>query len=163
LLRNALFEDHEVDFVDGSRVGGWLTLGLPVVNVLHCGAAGPIESPEAEVELRVLKDGRTKDGVRIIGYVERYDWEHPPEPARGIKVVVKGPSGELHLTTDQQGIFDVTDLPPGPYAVDLENSGGDLVEFGRTVHEDHALQAGDILGCSIQIRKAISPSPERSQ
>lgn len=41
------------------------------------------------------------------------------KPAVGVTVRITGPAGSSISVTDAQGIYDVTGLPPGYYAIEL--------------------------------------------
>lgn len=70
----------------------------------------------AVISLRVLQDGPPKSGVRIIGQVFE-SYFAASSPARGVNVRIAGPNGDVVLATDDQGIYDITGLPPGHYSV----------------------------------------------
>lgn len=99
-------------FVDGRRSLGLMTHFLPVVEPYPCCRMKPLD--RAAVELRVLRDGRPKSGVRIIGRV--YDEQSiTSKPVPGERVSIAGPGGSIVTTTDHEGIFDFTGLPAGRY------------------------------------------------
>ena len=102
-------------FVDGSRPG--LKRYLPIVETFVCDHTQPLD--RAAVELRLLHDGPPKSGARIIGRV----YTEMPKPARGVTVLITGPTGRIRATTDSEGIYDVTGLPSGHYSarVDRDN------------------------------------------
>jgi hypothetical protein len=68
----------------------------------------------AEAQLRVLSEGPPKSGVRIIGSVYGRN--------SGEDVVITGPSGVIHATTDRFGVFDEKGLPGGRYGIALASS-----------------------------------------
>lgn len=61
-------------------------------------------------------------GVRIIGNVTRFNGREREarEAAPGRNVVITGPSGTATITTDKQGIYDLTGLPSGRYEIHSE-------------------------------------------
>lgn len=101
-------------FVDARRSQGLITHSLPLVDRYPCSHAAPID--RAAADLRVLKDGPPKSGVRIIGTVHM-DLSRTSEPARGVEVIITGPSGSTRTMTDQQGVYDTEGLPEGHYSV----------------------------------------------
>lgn len=110
-------------FVEGKRSKGTIARMLPVIERVECGQSKRLE--DAAVPVRVLRDGAPRVGVRIIGrvYVGRLsDPEHQRVPSSGIRVLIRGPSGEAGVVTDSQGIFDVSGLPKGKYTVELLNA-----------------------------------------
>ena len=103
-------------FVDAYRSEGALTRFLPIVEHYPCCHTMPIS--DAEVDLRVLQDGTSKSGTRIIGRVYSFLSDRPGERfVPGVTVVVIGPAGSLSTTTDKSGIYDFRNLPPGYYSI----------------------------------------------
>ena len=146
VLTQGIFEDGQEYFVSGRRRDGLLTRNL-IVEVDLC--RRPARLNDAEVELRVLRDGPPKDGVRIIGRVVRFLPDYRIEGVPGINVVITGPAGSIATTTDQHGVYDVSSLPPGRYSVraDSYNSQGNP---SCGLHgENPRLAAGDVWGCTI--------------
>jgi len=116
-------------FVEGRRSGGLLSRFLPIIKPMSCGHTAHLQN--AAVAVRILRDGPPRNGVRIIGEVlmqRGYDgqpWVRRPVP--GAQVLLHGPDGSTVLTTNADGIYDATGLPPGRYSVELANhhdSGG---------------------------------------
>jgi len=104
-------------FVDGRRCLGLITHFLPVVEPYPCCRMKPLD--QAAVELRVLRDGPPKSGVRLIGRVNN-EQSDAGEPVRGVQVSIAGPGGNIVTTTDHEGIYDVTGLPAGRYRIQVE-------------------------------------------
>jgi hypothetical protein len=106
-------------FVDAQRSQGVLTRFLPVVDHYPCCHTAPIS--DAEVDLRVLRDGPPKSSVRIIGRVYSFLTSRPGmKYDADVSVTVTGSAGSIRTTTDDHGIYDFRDLPPGqcyPYRV----------------------------------------------
>lgn len=101
-------------FVDGLRSQGALTRFLPVVEHYPCCHTARLR--DAGVDLRVLRDGPSKSGGRIVGRVYRFSTDGEKwVPA--VRVEVIGPTGDVSTTTDQDGIYDLKDLLPGHYSV----------------------------------------------
>src|SRR5258706_5485287 len=68
------------------------------------------------MDLRILRGTPTREGVRVIGQTSvGYG-----KPLRGVKVLVTGPSGTITVVTDQDGIYDLPNLPVGHYKVHVD-------------------------------------------
>jgi hypothetical protein len=108
------FERGEVYFVDGDGSSRGLTQFLPVFET-HCTRTGALKYPE--LDLRALSGGAPKNSVRIMGYTSRRtstgEWEKVP----GTSVGISGPTGETVVVSGQQGLYDISGLPPGAYSV----------------------------------------------
>lgn len=102
--------------VEGRRSGAAITRFLPVIEPVACGRTAHLG--DATVALRCLRDGVPRSGGRLIGIVHSRVRESS-KPAAGVQVRVTGPAGSRISVTDAQGIYDVTDLPPGYYTIEL--------------------------------------------
>lgn len=128
-------------FVQAHRSLGLISHFFPIVEPGNCDRTRPLRL--AEPELRVLRDGAPKSGVRIVGLVTRGIWLGPP--AAGIGVSIQGPDGTTVLTTDQSGTYDIAGLPPGRYSIGMNND-------PRPSFRDFAeLEAGDIWGPTLMV------------
>lgn len=89
---------------------------------------------------RVLQDGPSKSGARIIGRVYSF---LPDKPGvrfvPDVTVVVIGPAGSLSTITDKSGIYDFRDLPPGYYSFRVGRN-----EHGRMELKPGAVSGGDL-------------------
>ncbi len=140
------FPHDETDFVDGRRLPGSLTRFLPICETF-CTRTNSVA--DAEVDLRVLHDGPHQKGVRILGRTVRLTADSHWETMPATKVEIQGPSGKLILTSDDQGIYDITGLPPGYYEVSRQP-----VEDVRTTWRDTAcrwmhVESGDVHDCTV--------------
>ncbi len=125
LIDNAYWKD-ETYFIDGNREPGFLARFLPIVEAGLCSRTKALVN--ADLELRALKEGPPKNGIRIIGYVQSPDaigislTDRPKASERiaGAKIRVKGPSGEAVVTTDQTGVYELNDVPAGDYELKLD-------------------------------------------
>lgn len=110
-------------FVQGQRSEGFLSRFLPIIQQLPCGHTKHLD--DAEVAVRVLRDGAPRNGIRIIGQVlmgNGYDAQSQArKPIAGANILVHGPTGSTILVTNATGIYDATGLPPGHYRVELVN------------------------------------------
>jgi hypothetical protein len=152
----------EMYFVDGRLDRGILTRApLPVVD-MKC--TGSMLLKDAKVELRLLRDSPHWNGVRIIGRaVER---AHGAPPIAGARVIIAGPSGEVTVTTDADGIYDISGLPPGHYSVHASTYDAVFREYPHCHKgwQQPPLQPGDVWGCTLRIRRSDSDAaPTASQ
>lgn len=139
-----VFLEHVLEkgsyFVNGSFEEGIITRWLVPVFDLKCTGSAPIQ--DAGVELRLFRDSPHWDGVRIIGTVQNRPLIGGP--ASGVAVIVEGPGGAVATTTDRDGIYDVSGLPPGRYSIRVPTSRrhGTCQTYGEQV-----LNNGDVWGC----------------
>ena len=134
----------ETYFVDASRPDGILAQFLPVVVLNSCGRSNLLS--HAELELRLLRDGQSKRGARVIGYVERGDGMNS-EKVAAIKMTLSGPSGDTTRTSDAQGIFDFPGLPPGNYTLHPELPTPTRLQNSGSCFSSFQLAPGEIYQC----------------
>ena len=129
-------------FVNGEVEDGIVTRWLFPVFDLKCSGSEPIQ--DAGVELRLFRDSPNWEGVRIIGTVQNRPLVGGP--ASGVAVVVEGPEGAVATTTDRDGIYDVSGLPPGHYSIRVPTSRrhGTCQTYGG-----QGLNSGDVWGCEL--------------
>jgi len=126
LLTDYLYWKGETYFIDGRRADGLLARVLPIVSGgISCSRTRPVG--EARVDLRVLKEGPSINGVRIIGDVhgpEPYvEYRHPPTTpsfVSGARIVVTSRTAATVATTDESGLYEIDGLPPDNYNLKLE-------------------------------------------
>ena len=125
LLTHAIFWQGETYFIDGRRSEGLLTRFLPIVEAGPCARTRPIV--DATVDLRVLHELLPATGARIIGFVRKPEpWTQgltPPKPHMpfvGAKITATGPSGKTSVVTDQEGIYEINNLPPDDYTLTVD-------------------------------------------
>jgi hypothetical protein len=109
---------------------------------------------DAEVDLRVLRDGPPREGVRILGRTVRLTGDYPYprwETAPSMKVVIRGPVGSTSVASDEHGVYDVTGLPPGNYEVS-RSPVGDTPPSWRDTECRLKIEAGDIRECNVGVR-----------
>src|SRR5579863_997075 len=118
----------------------------------RCGSRTAAVS-DAEVDLRVLRDGPPRSGVRIIGRSLRLSSGGRYRPDAGVTVKITGPEGEVSAISDRQGIYDVHGLSPGHYSV-RSDSEDDADAFYRGVYErgEGELKAGDVWGRDVFVK-----------
>jgi hypothetical protein len=141
------FQRGETYFVDGNRESRWLTRRLPIFEI-HC--TRTVTLKYAGIDLRAISDGPPKDSVRIMGYTYRRissnEWKELP----GAKLGISGPAGEVVATSDPQGFYDVTGLPPGTYGVHtMDQSGSNWAHPICYWDGSQSLKAGDIRECDV--------------
>ncbi len=147
----AIANNREPVFFDGYLHQGALSRLFSIVQSRACGRTRPLR--EAQVDLRVLRDGPEKSGVRILGRVEGNSPKgenQPWQPVSGETVVISGPSGTVKAVSDAEGIYDVTGLPPGSYVIRSSTPSTRDGGFDGCRRED--LAAGAIGGCTIYLR-----------
>jgi hypothetical protein len=137
-------EREETYFIEGNRSPGWFTRFLPIFEI-YCTRTTPLKY--AEIDLRALRDGPPKNGVRIMGYTYRRT-SGGSEAVPGTSVGITGPTGETIGTSDQQGLYDVTGLPPGSYIV--HRTGRQAGSYwGLPICGFASLQPGSIRECGV--------------
>jgi hypothetical protein len=134
LLTNFIFWQDETYFIDGARAHGLLTRLLPIVEAGPCTRTRP--EHDAIVDLRVLRRPPSARGTHLIGFVRQPEAfvgglapPTPPNPSVGAKIRVTGPTGTRIATTDQSGVYQLDDLPPGDYTLQLLVPDNQLVGF----------------------------------
>jgi len=111
---------------------------LPLFDI--CGRTRRFQ--DAGIDLRVLHDGRPRNAIRVLARVVHISGGGLQQPVSDAAVVVKGPIGAVTVTSDRDGIIDVSG-PPGTYGIALANkrSSGPACMWN--------LKAGDIRDCSL--------------
>jgi len=145
LLRGYPFDlgDRAEHLVDARRSRGLLTHFLPIVEIYPCCHTEPLD--RATVDLRVLRDGPPKSGVRIIGRVDNSEFV-TSEPVRGVRVLIAGPGGNISTTTDQQGIYNLVGLPAGHYSVQVESESQQDHFYGKAQSD---VKSGEVWGARL--------------
>jgi hypothetical protein len=108
----------ETYFYDGGHPYGLLTQFLPIVVFESCSRTRLIS--DAEIDLRILKEGPSQTTGRIFGRAYRPNEVDPWQRRAGIKVTIAGTSGNIVTATDEQGFFDAPGLTPGDYSVQVD-------------------------------------------
>lgn len=113
-------------FVDAVRNDGALTRFLPVVDFYRCCHTTLLKY--AEVDLRIVRDGPPKSGVRIIGRVYDLRDSKGGMAVQDSPILVTGTTGPISTRTDKDGVYDFRDLPPGHYSIRVgpRDHGSDL-------------------------------------
>jgi hypothetical protein len=151
ILTQYLYYEGDEYLMQVNQQARWLTLGLPLFENQHCGHSAPVK--DDEIQLRVLRDGPPKTGVRIIGSVRRWPNEHRNSgPTPGATVTITGPAGIATVTTDAHGIYDLSNLPPGHYTVSGESPDQKQVNYPCTSERPEDLPAGSVWGCTVYLR-----------
>ena len=108
---------------------------------------------DSEIDLRALREGAPTNSVRIMGYTLRRTSTHEWTKVPGVTFGISGPTGETTVTSDRQGFYDVSGLPPGTYFV----HGTDLKARPYWAHpiciweHQQYLAAGDIRDCPVTV------------
>jgi hypothetical protein len=137
LLTGGIFWENETYFVDAHRADGLVARYLPIAEHGRCGSrTRPLV--DAAIEMRVLHENRLVRGAGLIGFVrrpERYAGELTPPiahvPYAGAKISVKGSSGVRTVTADQEGIFEIDDLPLDNYTLTLDLPDSQIAHIRR--------------------------------
>ena len=140
------FDRGEIDFVEGHRWTGKIVQLLPIFEI-SCTRTGPLKY--ADVDLRALREGVPENSVRIMGHTVRYGKNYDSERIPGVNVFILGPGGKTIATSDHDGLFDVTGLPPGAYYID-----GTVPNTSRGFpvcywDGSRSLKAGDVRECEV--------------
>jgi len=136
--------------VDGSRHSRSLTRQLAIFET-YCTRTGLLKY--SEIDLRVMREGAPKNGERIMGYTLRrkpnYEWQEVP----GVRVSISGPTGETIVTSDQQSLYDIPGLPPGPYVVHgMDQKAGPYWAYPVCLWEGRqSLKSGDVRDCGLTV------------
>ena len=147
ILTQGYFEDGEKYLIEGVHANGPLTRFLPIVGFWPCNRSSRLK--DAEVNLRVLRERSPRSGVRIIGSVTEYNGKKR-DGAPGKNVVITGPRGPVTVTTDSQGIYDLSGLPPGHYDIHAETRGAS--PWHTQCSNGEELKSGDVGGCALDIQ-----------
>ena len=135
LLTNDIYWEDETYFVDGSRYRGLLTRLLPIVEGgINCSRTRPVQN--AIVDLRLLRQPPPASGTRITGYVRGPEvftsgLARPTKPAflAGAQINVTGPACNRTVSTDSAGVYELDDLMPGDYTLQLSTPDTQAVGF----------------------------------
>jgi len=153
------FPSKETYFVDAEREHGVLTRLFPEVGTSYCKLTAPLH--ESQLELRLLRDGPPQHGVRIVGTVVRRTagsiWVDAEDiGAAGKTVVITGPGGDTVTTTDENGVFYVSGLPPGNYVV-RRSPPSSKYPWRNKCGQDF-VKEGSVFGCRVWDDDESSPS-----
>lgn len=146
------FQNGQEYFVEGRRRLGLLTRFLPIFSTF-CTRTAALD--DAAIDLRILQEGAPRDGIRIIGRTIRLDSNFNQEPVAAAKVVIVGPAGRIIATSDRNGVYDLSGLPPGDYKVGVESDNEQI----SWEHPECGLEgwrrpfrSGDIRDCTVTVR-----------
>jgi len=144
------FERGESLFVDGNRQTRRLTRHLPIFEI-HCTRTAPLGN--SEIDMRVMREGTRKDSVRIMGYTLRRTSDREWHEVPGASVGISGPAGETVVTSDQQGLYDISGLPPGRYIVHgVDPKAGPGWAHPICIWEGRdTLKSGDVRECGVTV------------
>lgn len=129
-------------FIEGRHWSGLLTQFFPVISYTPCGHSSLLKD---SFEIRLLQDGVRKDGVRIIGRVERFPGFG--QTVSNVGVLISSPEASIATTTDAQGIYDVAGLPPGRYRIRVAPPNATQ----SRCRESTELEPGDVWGCTLSV------------
>jgi len=118
---------------------------------INCSRTKPVQ--DAIVDLRTLHEAPSATGTRLLGYVREPETTcvsglappSPPKFAEGVRISVTGPNGTQIITTDQTGIYQADEVPPGDYTLKLlipdDKTAGFFKEDGSPAQEHLTGQA----------------------
>jgi hypothetical protein len=138
-------------FVDGRRASGAIARFLPMFNVF-CTRTKLLT--DAQVDLRVIRDGPPRDSIRILGETMRASSDYRLQPVSGVTVVIDGP-GRTIVKSDKYGVYDAPGLPPGIYQIGLQLEDDEIVwqhPMCIAHGDEQPIRAGDVRDCSIIVR-----------
>jgi hypothetical protein len=121
-------------FMEGLRRSSAFAWVLPIITPTHCSHTSRLD--RAGVDVRLLVDGRPQFGARLIGVVSGCRLQ---DPRPGVSIRVDGPASSFRLVTDSVGIFDASELPPGPYTLHLPDGTSSSVQLSEGNIETPAL------------------------
>jgi heme/copper-type cytochrome/quinol oxidase subunit 4 len=141
---------------DNYLVDGYVQPSLVghLINLMHvhCSRTAPVN--DAQVDLRLLRDGPPKIGVRIIGHVMQWRrGDNRSHIAPHVSVTIMEDRGDRVTTmTDELGIYDAMGLPPGHYEVRLDSC-TDRSSYGCTCGQptEEKLETGQVWGCTLRL------------
>lgn len=159
LLTNFIYWKDATYFIDGARGRGLLTRVLPIVEGrVSCSRTKP--ALDAIIDLRALHELSTRTGTRLLGYVQEPETfvggltpPTPPKLAVGARIRLSGPTGTKIISTDQSGVFQEDNLPPGDYTLQLllpDDRVDGFFPSERSPVKLH-VEAGDLLEENFQI------------
>jgi hypothetical protein len=120
---------------------------------LHCSRTAPVS--DAQIDLRLLRDGPPQKGVRVIGRVLKLQpASESPRVAPHVTVTIIQDGGPRVTTrTDEQGIYDASELPPGHYEARLDSCLISADSYGCSCSEpsEEKVEEGHVWGCTLRI------------
>jgi hypothetical protein len=147
----AAFKKGAEYFIDGDRSGYRIATFLPYVD-FRCGnRTTPLS--EAVLDMRLIRDGPPKSGVRVVGRTLRLSSDGRHYPAGGITVKISGPNGTISTVSDPHAVYDVNGLPPGHYTV-TSDAADDADAFYKEYYEmrESDLRSGNVWGRDVLTR-----------
>jgi hypothetical protein len=151
LIGHGYLKNGEQYFVDGNRATYRISKFLPYID-FRCGnRTRPLK--EADLDLRVLREGPPNSSARIIGPAYRRDETGRLKLAAGIGVEAMGPAGTVASVSDQQGIYDFTGLPPGQYTIRVAPEEEDPFDQEFPNRRPIDLKIGDVWGRAVYAKR----------
>ena len=139
LLTNYVYWDDETYFVDGRRDDGIVTRYFPIVEGgISCSRTKPVDY--AGVDSRLLRNPPAPGTTHVMGHVRgsekfRSGLARPLRPnfIANAQIQVAGPGYSRTVATDSTGIYELDDLAPGDYIVQVSKE--DTQKVGpATIH-----------------------------
>lgn len=119
-------------FVEADRLDGSLTRFLPIFRDHSCTRTAPLQ--DAEIQLRVLRDGLPSNGIRILGETvgerqkEKNSNSYYLERVPHVNVTIEGFGRDkpFSAVSDENGVYDISGLPPGGYRAGFKDESGKM-------------------------------------
>lgn len=147
------FQHGESYLIDGRRSLGSITRFLPI-RATFCTRSKKLR--DAQLDLRILRDGGERDRVRIVGHTVRRTSKNTWEDVSGITVVAQGSSAKGVAVSDENGIYDIGGLPPGEYNVGLQTASGKIIWQNAPdcmlYRWQQSLRPGDVRDCTVTVK-----------
>jgi hypothetical protein len=140
------FHKGDIDFVEASRLPGPVTRFLPIYD-LSCSRTKHLG--DAEVDLRILRDGPPLSGMRILGRTIREDGGRKVGVAGAKVEIYSRTTGLFTVISDDNAIFDVPGLPHESY--DVREAGRVGWHYDCCNTRRSPQQAGYICDCSVWV------------
>jgi hypothetical protein len=162
VLPYSFFKPGEEYLVDG-YVRPSLIGHLTNLMQVHCSRTARVR--DAQIDLRLLRDGPPQKGVRIIGRALRWQPGGGVQPASHIAVTVVEAAGpQVVVLTDEQGIYDAPGLPSGHYDVRVDScmSSG-AYQYGCTCGQpsEEKVEPGYVWGCTLRLPALADPKSQQ--
>jgi hypothetical protein len=136
------FGEREEWLFDAFRYDGIISGRLPIVQTLRCGRSRTVQTADADI--RVLQDRQRWKGGRIIGTALKGRLTR----AAGANIVIIGPAGRTETTTDAQGIYDVSGMPPGRYSIQAQSPDPERLDWD----EQFDVKDGEVWGREVYVK-----------
>ena len=129
-------------FIDGTHFPGLLTRFFPFITLRPCGQSSEVEG---SVELRLLHEGSSRTGVRIIGKVERFA-ERSIQALPQVNVRITDSAGSFITTTDAHGTYEELIYRRTIWIVEIVSP-----NLEKPHCEENDVKVGQAWGCTLTV------------